>query len=802
MSATQTTNLGLNKPDRQDYVSVVSDINQNMDRIDSSVGNIITPVFSPSTAYSVGDYVIYNRELYRFTTAHPAGSWNSSHVAKTNLAQESNSLKSALLFSTDASLITGWHEPSRYYYDLGNSPAQVRQASTTSGITDWQYVVIPCQAGDVFTVNGNGASSPRAWGFTDDDYVIKRAARSSESANDLVLTAQEGETKLILNKRPSITTKESYTGRNIPEKISEVEASLLAQMMNVTANVTEIPNTVTDYNDLTTPGCYKVVTNSAVPVGHKPMSVSHKLFVIATSETAKLMQIAIGSTGNNIVAIRRYNGDEWTDWGTVAYKGDIDSFLSVNSDANISTITDGTDYDTLTTPGTYKAITNASAKTMINCPVIVSHKMIVIATSVNANIKQIVLASTGGNVVCIRTYNGSAWTEWGTVAYVESDVPDYYADHLKAKEAKANKIMCDVGFYGDSFVIVTDTHWAKNAKNSPDLVKHIARYTPINRLMLLGDYYTTESTKEKAIKSLNNALGSFKNKGLDLYIIPGNHDYNRGTNPSFPVLTESEIYGQIMTGQNHIVCDDDTCSFWFDNTQKKIRYYFTTCKDDSSINVSSYKWIFDQMQSIPSGYKVVVFTHSGLSGVQSYSHAYAEVLTGALKAIREHTTYTYEGSTYNYSSVNAEPLAIIAGHSHVDSVFTYDGIMCIQITTDSYQLEEGGLTREEGTITEQVVEMVTTDLYNKQIYLTRVGAGWDRIAHYDVVNVSTTQTLTTVLNEGVIAWESSDESMATVSNGVVTKVGSGYCTITATDTVTDEDENETVVGAETWIIKV
>lgn len=43
MSATHTTNLGLNKPARQDFVSVVSDINQNMDMIDSAIGNIITP---------------------------------------------------------------------------------------------------------------------------------------------------------------------------------------------------------------------------------------------------------------------------------------------------------------------------------------------------------------------------------------------------------------------------------------------------------------------------------------------------------------------------------------------------------------------------------------------------------------------------------------------------------------------------------------------------------------------------------------------------------------------------------------
>lgn len=40
MSATHTTNLGLNKPDRQDYVSVVTDINDNMDILDSKIGAV------------------------------------------------------------------------------------------------------------------------------------------------------------------------------------------------------------------------------------------------------------------------------------------------------------------------------------------------------------------------------------------------------------------------------------------------------------------------------------------------------------------------------------------------------------------------------------------------------------------------------------------------------------------------------------------------------------------------------------------------------------------------------------------
>ena len=40
MAATHTTNLGLNKPARGDFVSVVSDINDNMDKIDAKFGDL------------------------------------------------------------------------------------------------------------------------------------------------------------------------------------------------------------------------------------------------------------------------------------------------------------------------------------------------------------------------------------------------------------------------------------------------------------------------------------------------------------------------------------------------------------------------------------------------------------------------------------------------------------------------------------------------------------------------------------------------------------------------------------------
>lgn len=48
----------------------------------------LAPSFSTATAYAVGDYVIYNGNLYRCTVAHSAGAWNSSHFTDVTVGGE------------------------------------------------------------------------------------------------------------------------------------------------------------------------------------------------------------------------------------------------------------------------------------------------------------------------------------------------------------------------------------------------------------------------------------------------------------------------------------------------------------------------------------------------------------------------------------------------------------------------------------------------------------------------------------------------------------------------------------------
>lgn len=86
--------------------NLVPSIEDLIDAIDTAVASIpadysslwtsLAPAFSTSVNYTSGQYVTYNGALYRFTVDHPAGTWNSAHVAATNLGTDVNSLKSAL----------------------------------------------------------------------------------------------------------------------------------------------------------------------------------------------------------------------------------------------------------------------------------------------------------------------------------------------------------------------------------------------------------------------------------------------------------------------------------------------------------------------------------------------------------------------------------------------------------------------------------------------------------------------------------------------------------------------------------
>ena len=78
--------------DASDYKDAASDsasaASTSATNAANAVKNSVAPAFSTSTAYAIGDYVVYENQLYRFTSAHSAGAWNSSHVTATTVSED------------------------------------------------------------------------------------------------------------------------------------------------------------------------------------------------------------------------------------------------------------------------------------------------------------------------------------------------------------------------------------------------------------------------------------------------------------------------------------------------------------------------------------------------------------------------------------------------------------------------------------------------------------------------------------------------------------------------------------------
>ena len=60
----------------------------------------IAQQFSPGTAYSAGDYVMYQNSLYKFTANHPAGAWASADVTHVVAMDEVDGKQDTLTFDT------------------------------------------------------------------------------------------------------------------------------------------------------------------------------------------------------------------------------------------------------------------------------------------------------------------------------------------------------------------------------------------------------------------------------------------------------------------------------------------------------------------------------------------------------------------------------------------------------------------------------------------------------------------------------------------------------------------------------
>lgn len=315
-------------------------------------------------------------------------------------------------------------------------------------------------------------------------------------------------------------------------------------------------------------------------------------------------------------------------------------------------------------------------------------------------------------------------------------IPEYYhVDSYIENKVKAIRNNSSI-VNGCTFAFITDIHFFFNSLMSGPLLKYIRSNTPLNLIVCGGDIPPAYGTLEKLNKSAelyNNLTGKL---GKDSWLtVKGNHDYCiDGDTPK--TMTKGYQYNQIIRPLeiSKAILTPGKDYYYYDLPSQKIRFiildqYETTNSGDVSYGVMSnvtdeqLSWLANALSV--EGYTFLVFSHSSCdSSISGYDRVLAEV-NRMLCAVNNKRVYTHSSIHVDFTKTTSIVACSIAGHNHIDSSNTTDGLLSITTTSDA-ALIDGVITRTAGTISEQAFDVFTVDTENKKINAIRIGAGEDR----------------------------------------------------------------------------
>lgn len=190
--------------------------------------DIIAGEFSASTAYAIGDYVVYEGDLYRFTAAHSAGAWSGSDAVMITVSAE---LKTKLSDAPSDDKIYGrkngaWTE-------------------TATGYKKVKIYVDPTNTGDV---DADGSSAHPFWNFNQAVSVCPERTEGEATVYVAAGTTNGPDVISIRNKKIMFmiqgdvtiqTADQTWQGYNILNSISmdyDSEVTFSGGVVNLSMN--------------------------------------------------------------------------------------------------------------------------------------------------------------------------------------------------------------------------------------------------------------------------------------------------------------------------------------------------------------------------------------------------------------------------------------------------------------------------------------------------------------------------------------------------------------------------------------
>lgn len=318
----------------------------------AGAAGVVASAYSAAKTYKVGDYVLYNSNLYRCTTAiTTAEAWTAAHWTQVVLADDVTDLKSDL--------------------------DEVTEGIPFAKITD-----------DLSVVN-NGVTFAK-----ESDNSFKYYGTATANRNQLFLNGQDD---IMISSSPFQKTLEAGTYR-----IEAVASGYKTTGWSVVYTYT----TFASASYLVRPVQLSTIVtfNSPVMIGFQFSNGTD----YGTSETPSYITLNI----TKLSAIDLVSRDDISDNTSDITK--IKSALpAISIERGLWTkINDNTDYNDIVTPGTYICLNYSSSLTMTNCPALIGHKMFVIATSNPDRFYQVILPNELTAGIYKRVYNGTKWGAW------------------------------------------------------------------------------------------------------------------------------------------------------------------------------------------------------------------------------------------------------------------------------------------------------------------------------------------------------------------------------------------------------
>lgn len=687
--------------------------------------HMIAPEYSSTSTYNVGDYVVQSDKLYKCISAiESAEEWTAAHWSQVSMGGEVSNLNSALSKSIDTVFLD--FKPGYYSVPAGGSTLDLSKEPTASDtimyaiadITDILPIYLNIASG------GSTSGGARAWAFVDEnDNVIGRAS-TNQTIKDGILYPYLNAKKVLLQTKTTVDGYYARIGQLQPDRINQVIDKQEKALATATDNLFA------------------------------------ETWARKTVGSASIGDV-IGTTGkrfeDSIKSISTYRQQDVT----MIYN------ISISVDS-------GYQYQVcIFNRELTKMVNYAKAETnpcTINFAPEIGYVVIILQRTDSG---EITLAEAehihvSGAVV------GSALDDINDriTAMPSHDDDDIAYESFSAHFNSAGEVS-PVVFFTDPHVYnknVTDA--ARNAlydKLQKAWFNTVADCVVCGGDILEGGSYDVISggpTEAQACNQLAKFSGVMRGMfGTDYYVAFGNHDSNYKSTSFTGKAVTNIMFGK--EGKAYY-------TFAYRNT----RYYvFDTWLDTGIGNMTDYRkaeasWFASQLEENDEPNIVICF-HIFYNSSHTDSNIPA-VVRNVIKTAQAYNSRNPEfvapwnaSETHDYSQATGKVCYGLAGHLHADLIGEYDGFPVVMTT------------KALVNYVTPTFDLVCADWVAKKVYCDRIGVGGNRTLFFEPLTVATTETLTSSLAD--VTWASSDSTVATVTDGVVTAVTAGYTIITATD---------------------